>query len=181
VLANDRDRLVADEGRRRPSRITSRLVLDPKAESAITIDSGEELMVETWDALEGERDPAALEEKAPCEDRLPARSKTNGAEAGEPSSRQALFKPFMAVANLHRRRRRRTCSCCELLRALVSLKSEHGEVREHVDQRAHQRVIVSKYQRTRRCFRPCGYSIPGGSSPVRLISSWIVALSTSQV
>ena len=32
--------------------------LDPTASPAITIDSGEELMVETWDAFEGLRDPA---------------------------------------------------------------------------------------------------------------------------
>ncbi len=38
-------------------------VLDPEAEPAITIDSGEELMVETWDGFEGERDPAVLDEK----------------------------------------------------------------------------------------------------------------------
>jgi amidase len=39
-------------------------VLDPKGQPAITIDSGEELIVETWDAFEGLRDAAALEEKA---------------------------------------------------------------------------------------------------------------------
>ena len=38
--------------------------LDPAAVPAITIDSGEELMVETWDAFEGLRDPAALNAKA---------------------------------------------------------------------------------------------------------------------
>ena len=38
--------------------------LDPAAPPAITIDSGEELMVETWDAFEGLRDPAALDAKA---------------------------------------------------------------------------------------------------------------------
>lgn len=38
-------------------------VLDPKAAPAITIDSGEELLVETWDAFEGVRDPAVLEAK----------------------------------------------------------------------------------------------------------------------
>ena len=32
-------------------------VLDPDNPPAITIDSGEELMVETWDAFEGIRDP----------------------------------------------------------------------------------------------------------------------------
>ena len=36
-------------------------VLDPHAAPAVTIDSGEELMVETWDAFEGERDPAVLD------------------------------------------------------------------------------------------------------------------------
>ena len=35
--------------------------LEPGSDPAITIDSGEELMVETWDAFEGERDPVALE------------------------------------------------------------------------------------------------------------------------
>ena len=38
--------------------------LDPKATPAITIGSGEELMVETWDAFEGLRDPRAIDEKA---------------------------------------------------------------------------------------------------------------------
>ena len=38
--------------------------LDPEARPAITIDSGEELMVETWDAFEGLRDPAALDAKS---------------------------------------------------------------------------------------------------------------------
>ena len=38
--------------------------LEPGAPPAITIDSGEELMVETWDAFEGVRDPAILEEKS---------------------------------------------------------------------------------------------------------------------
>jgi amidase len=39
-------------------------VLEPNATPAITIDSGEELMVETWDAFEGVRDPAVLEAKS---------------------------------------------------------------------------------------------------------------------
>ena len=39
-------------------------LLDPEGEPAITIDSGEELMVETWDAFEGLRDPAALDARA---------------------------------------------------------------------------------------------------------------------
>ena len=38
-------------------------VLDPANPPAITIDSGEELIVETWDAFEGIRDPRALNEK----------------------------------------------------------------------------------------------------------------------
>ena len=38
-------------------------VLDPANQPAITIDSGEELIVETWDAFEGIRDPKALDEK----------------------------------------------------------------------------------------------------------------------
>ena len=37
--------------------------LDPKATPAITIASGEELLVEAWDAFEGLRDPAAIDEK----------------------------------------------------------------------------------------------------------------------
>lgn len=39
-------------------------VLDPEAEPALTIDSGEELLVETWDAFEGIRDPDVLEVKS---------------------------------------------------------------------------------------------------------------------
>jgi amidase len=38
-------------------------VLDPANPPAISIDSGEELMVETWDAFEGVRDPRALNEQ----------------------------------------------------------------------------------------------------------------------
>ena len=38
--------------------------LDPETPPAITIDSGEELMVETWDAFEGIRDPGVLEAKS---------------------------------------------------------------------------------------------------------------------
>ena len=38
--------------------------LEPDARPAITIDSGEELMVETWDAFEGVRDPELLTAKA---------------------------------------------------------------------------------------------------------------------
>ena len=36
-------------------------VLDPAGAPAISIEAGEELMVETWDAFEGVRDPAVLE------------------------------------------------------------------------------------------------------------------------
>ena len=39
-------------------------VLDPAGTPAITIGSGEELMVETWDAFEGVRDPAVLEARS---------------------------------------------------------------------------------------------------------------------
>ena len=39
-------------------------VLDPTTAPAITIESGEELIVETWDAFEGVRDPAVLEARS---------------------------------------------------------------------------------------------------------------------
>jgi amidase len=39
-------------------------VLDPQGEPAIAIDSGEELIVETWDAFEGIRDPNVLEARS---------------------------------------------------------------------------------------------------------------------
>ncbi len=39
-------------------------VLDPAGRAAVTIGSGEELMVETWDAFEGVRDPAVLEARS---------------------------------------------------------------------------------------------------------------------
>jgi amidase len=39
-------------------------VLEPEATPAITIDSGEELIVETWDAFEGTRDPLMLDTKS---------------------------------------------------------------------------------------------------------------------
>jgi amidase len=57
-------------------------MLDPEAQPAITIDSGEELIVETWDAFEGLRDVAALEEKTL---RGPATGPiyVNGAEPGD--------------------------------------------------------------------------------------------------
>jgi len=38
-------------------------MLEPEASPSIVIDSGDDLMVETWDAFEGERDPAVLGEK----------------------------------------------------------------------------------------------------------------------
>ena len=38
--------------------------LDPNNEPAITVESGEELMVETWDAFEGIRDPEVLQAKS---------------------------------------------------------------------------------------------------------------------
>jgi amidase len=66
-------------------------VLDPQASPAITIDSGEELMVETWDAFEGIRNPAALEEKAL---RGPATGPiyVNGAQPGD-----ALKVDFLSI------------------------------------------------------------------------------------
>ena len=42
---------------KRLSRENHIYVLDPDNSPAITINSGEELMVETWDAFEGVRDP----------------------------------------------------------------------------------------------------------------------------
>jgi len=39
-------------------------VLDPGNDPAITVDSGEELMVETWDAFEGVRDPDVLQARS---------------------------------------------------------------------------------------------------------------------
>ena len=38
--------------------------LEPGNQPAVTIDSGDELMVETWDAFEGVRDPEILEAKS---------------------------------------------------------------------------------------------------------------------
>lgn len=66
-------------------------ILDPEGSPAITIDSGEELTVETWDAFEGTRDPAALEEKAL---RGPATGPiyVKGAEPGD-----ALKVDFMSI------------------------------------------------------------------------------------
>ena len=65
--------------------------LDPQSEPAITIDSGEELMVETWDAFEGLREPAALDAKAL---KGPATGPiyVNGAEPGD-----ALKVDFISI------------------------------------------------------------------------------------
>jgi amidase len=65
--------------------------LDPAAPPAITIDSGEELMVETWDAFEGVRDPAMIEArdvKGPATGPI----HVNGAEAGD-----ALKIEFLSI------------------------------------------------------------------------------------
>ncbi len=66
-------------------------VLDPQGEPAITIDSGEELMVETWDAFEGIRDPEVLEAKSL---KGPATGPiwVNGAEPGD-----ALKVDFISI------------------------------------------------------------------------------------
>jgi amidase len=66
-------------------------ILDPNGQPAMTIDSGEELMVETWDAFEGIRNPAALEEKAL---RGPATGPiyVNGAQPGD-----ALKVDFISI------------------------------------------------------------------------------------
>ena len=65
--------------------------LDPAAEPAIAINSGEELIVETWDAFEGLRDPAALNAKAL---KCPATGPiyVNGAEPGD-----ALKVEFISI------------------------------------------------------------------------------------
>ena len=65
--------------------------LDPEAEPAITIESGEELMVETWDAFEGLRDPVQLDAKAL---KGPATGPiyVNGAEPGD-----ALKVEFLSI------------------------------------------------------------------------------------
>ncbi len=66
-------------------------VLDPDNVPAITIDSGEELMVETWDAFEGIRDPAVLDSRHL---RGPATGPiyVNGAEPGD-----ALKVDFISI------------------------------------------------------------------------------------
>ena len=66
-------------------------VLDAEVPPAITIDSGEELMVETWDAFEGERDPAVLDArdlKGPATGSI----YVNGAEPGD-----ALRVEFISI------------------------------------------------------------------------------------
>ncbi|MCH8280820.1 MAG: acetamidase/formamidase family protein [Chloroflexi bacterium] len=66
-------------------------VLDAEVPPAITIDSGEELMVETWDAFEGERDPAVLDArslKGPASGSI----YVNGAEPGD-----ALRVEFLSI------------------------------------------------------------------------------------
>ena len=66
-------------------------VLDPEAAPAITIDSGDELMVETWDAFEGTRDPNLLDAKSL---KGPATGPifVNGAEVGD-----ALKVEFISI------------------------------------------------------------------------------------
>ena len=67
-------------------------VLDAEVPPAITIDSGEELMVETWDAFEGERDPAVLDArslKGPASGSI----YVNGAEPGD-----TLRVEFLSIA-----------------------------------------------------------------------------------
>jgi amidase len=66
--------------------------LDPEAPPAITIESGDELMVETWDAFEGIRDAAVFEAK---EVKGPASGPifVNGAEPGD-----ALRIDFLSIA-----------------------------------------------------------------------------------
>ena len=66
-------------------------VLEPDSVPAIIIDSGEEIMVETWDAFEGERDPVALESnllKGPATGPI----YVNGAEPGD-----ALKVEFISI------------------------------------------------------------------------------------
>lgn len=66
-------------------------VLHPENEPAVTIDSGDDLMVETWDAFEGIREPGALQEKSL---KGPATGPiyVNGAEPGD-----ALRVEFVSV------------------------------------------------------------------------------------
>ena len=57
-------------------------VLEPGSDPAITIDSGEEIIVETWDAFEGERDPVALQAN-PLKGPATGPIYVNGAEPGD--------------------------------------------------------------------------------------------------
>ena len=66
--------------------------LDPTAPPAITIESGEELEVETWDAFEGGRDAAAFETK-PLKGPASGPIYVNGAEPGD-----ALRIEFLSIA-----------------------------------------------------------------------------------
>ena len=50
---------------RRLTKQNSVFVLDPEAQPAMTIYNGEELIVETWDAFQGERDPKKLASNPP--------------------------------------------------------------------------------------------------------------------
>ena len=66
-------------------------VLYAEVPPAITIDSGEELMVETWDAFEGERDPAVLDAR-PLKGPATGSIYVNGAEPGD-----ALRVEFISI------------------------------------------------------------------------------------
>ena len=65
--------------------------LEPGTPPAVTIDSGEELMVETWDAFEGVRDPGVLEEKS-LKGPAIGPIHVNGAEPGD-----ALRVEFLSI------------------------------------------------------------------------------------
>ena len=65
--------------------------LEPGTPPAVTIDSGEELMVETWDAFEGVRDPRVLEEKS-LKGPAIGPIHVNGAEPGD-----ALRVEFLSI------------------------------------------------------------------------------------
>ena len=66
-------------------------VLDPDNHPAIAVDSGEELLVETWDAFEGLRDPALLQER-PLKGPVTGPIFVNGAEPGD-----ALKVDFISI------------------------------------------------------------------------------------
>ena len=66
-------------------------VLEPQSKPAITVDSGDELIVETWDAFLGERDPSVIdasELKGPATGPI----YVNGAEPGD-----ALKVDFISI------------------------------------------------------------------------------------